>query len=162
MGFGAERVSGAQRRPGRLFTTEPRQPRGAPWPPPRAAALSAIDRRVGARSLRIERASKAERLKRSGIPLFPNWRARRSENPDLRWIQSGLRDEWESACDKVGVRNVSVYPGTKHTTATDLIRRGYTAKQVQRVLGHASERSTDAYVVLADTDTIDVFRRKRP
>jgi hypothetical protein len=64
---------------------------------------------------------------------------------------------WEAACEVAGISGVSLYPGTKHTTATELIRRGVDPKIVQRALGHAAPRSTDHCVVLADRDTIDVF-----
>ena len=107
---------------------------------------------------RIDRATKAERLRRVGVSLFPNWRARRHLNPDRRWSHCSITWEWKAACDAVGVSGVSVYPGTKHSTATDLIRRGVNRERVQKALGHADPRSTDHYVQLADRDTIEIFR----
>ena len=55
-----------------------------------------------------------------------------------------------------------LYAGTKHSTATELFRRGVDRTLIQAALGHADARSTDAYVVLADADTLDVFRRRKP
>lgn len=109
---------------------------------------------------RIERATKAERLRKVGVPLFPNWRARPKLNLDRRWTHASITWEWQKACAAAGVRGVSVYPGTKHTTATDLFRQGVDKDLIQRGLGHKDSRSTDHYVVLADADTLDVFRRR--
>ena len=53
-----------------------------------------------------------------------------------------------------------MYPGTKHTTATELIRRGEARETVQALLGHADPRSTDHYVVLADRFVTDTLRRR--
>jgi len=51
-----------------------------------------------------------------------------------------------------------VYPGTKCSTATDLIRQGVSPKLLQRFLGHADQRSTDGYVVLAEAEVKDLVR----
>lgn len=111
---------------------------------------------------RLGRATAGERLRRVGVPLFPNWRARRHENPSRRWTHDSLRATWEAACEIAGVRGVPLYAGTKHSTATELFRRGVDRTRIQAALGHADARSTDAYVVLADADTLDVFRRRKP
>jgi site-specific recombinase XerD len=55
---------------------------------------------------------------------------------------------------------VSIYPGTKHTTVTELIRRGEARETLQALLGHADPRSTDHYVVLADRFVADTIRRR--
>jgi integrase len=81
-------------------------------------------------------------------------------NPDRRWTHASITAAWSAACTQVGVVGVSVYPGTKHSTATELFRRGIPRETIQKALGHADPRSTDHYVVLADEDTLDVFRRR--
>ena len=70
-----------------------------------------------------------------------------------------MRRTWEKAARQVGV-SVSMYPGTKHTTATELIRRGEARQTVQALLGHSDPRSTDHYVVLADRFVTDPIRRR--
>lgn len=108
---------------------------------------------------RIEQASPAERLQRVGVPLFPTMQtANKLNSPKARWSHGGLWQEWRRACDRANVRRVSLYPGTKHTTATDLARQGVDAKRLQRFLGHADPRSTDAYVVLGSRDVKDLVR----
>ena len=45
-----------------------------------------------------------------------------------------------------------------HTTATELIRKGATQKQVQTLLGHKVAASTEKYVVMAGSDAQDLLR----
>ena len=91
------------------------------------------------------------------MALFPNWHAR---NETRRWTTSTMTKAWNVAARSVGV-TVSLYPGTKHTTLTNLARQGVDAKRLQRFAGHADRRSTDHYVLLADQDTVDIMRRGR-
>jgi len=110
---------------------------------------------------RIEQASAEERLKRLGVPLFPTMqRANRAWSPNARWSHWGLWSEWRAASERAGVRVVSLYRATKHTTATDLVRQGVDAKTLQRFLGHADARSTDAYVALGSRDVKDLLRAR--
>lgn len=106
---------------------------------------------------RLSKASAEERLRKRGVPLFPNWKAR---NETRRWTTSTMTKAWNVAAKSVGV-TVSLYPGTKHTTLTHLARQGVDAKRLQRFAGHADRRSTDHYVLLADQDTVDMMRRGR-
>jgi len=105
---------------------------------------------------RVSRASKEEQLRRRGVPLFPNWRARAEGG---RWTTHTMTIAWSRAAKRIGV-SVSLYAGTKHTTMTDLARQGIDARVLQRFAGHADRRSTDGYVVLADRDTVEIMRRR--
>ncbi len=103
---------------------------------------------------RREQATAEERL-HGQVPLFPNPLAR---NPDKRWTTQALIYAWNKAAREVGV-TVSMYPGTKHATATELIRRGEARETVQALLGQADPRSTDHYVQLSNRFVADTIRR---
>jgi len=108
---------------------------------------------------RIERATSAELLRRKDVLLFVNWTAR---NPLRMWSAWAIRDEWVRACEKAGVRYVSPYPSTRHSTATDLLRTGKASiKQVQTLLGHKAASSTEVYTRLAGGGSQDLFRDTR-
>jgi integrase len=96
-----------------------------------------------------------ERL-RGPVPLFVNPTAR---NAERRWIANALREEWKRAAGRVGVYGVPMYPGTKHATATDALRRGVPLEKVQELLGHSDARSTLRYAKLAKRAALDVLRR---
>lgn len=74
------------------------------------------------------------------------------------WAKSALRRRWEAACAKVGVR-IGLYNGTKHTLATEQIRRGTTERTLQAILGHADAKSTRRYARLADQAVVEALRR---
>lgn len=93
----------------------------------------------------------------AGAPLFVNPAARHDAG---RWIGSALRREWNRAAAKIGVR-VSMYEGTKHTTATEALRSGRRLEEIQHALGHRDRRSTERYARLADVARVeDLFRRR--
>jgi integrase len=94
-----------------------------------------------------------------GSPLFFNPTAR---TRDKRWLSNPLRDEWNRAAEKVGVR-VKMYEGTKHTSATEALRGGRRREEIQKTLGHKDRRSTERYAKLAEVTPVDdIFRRRNP
>ena len=99
-------------------------------------------------------ASPEDRLRRADVPLFPNPRT------GGRWSHHALAREWERAQARAGVSRVALYAGTKHTTSTDLVRQGVDPMTLQRFLGHADRRSTDAYLVLGSSDVKDAVRSR--
>jgi integrase len=93
-----------------------------------------------------------------GSALFVNPTARR---PGSRWLSNPLREEWNRAAEKVGVR-VKMYEGTKHTSATEALRGGRRMEEIQKALGHRDRRSTEKYAKLAEVTPVDdIFRRRK-
>jgi len=88
----------------------------------------------------------------AAAPLFPNPRTGRM------WPHKALQRVWNQALERAGLPHVSLYEGTKHTMATDAIRRGVPERALQRFLGHASVQSTRRYARLADNALIEVLR----
>ena len=84
--------------------------------------------------------------------LFPNPRT------GQMWPHKALQRVWNEALDRAELPHVSLYEGTKHTMATDAIRRGVPERALQRFLGHASVQSTRRYARLADNALIEVLR----
>lgn len=107
---------------------------------------------------RLAQLTPAEKLKGTGR-LFVNPDGR---DPEGRWSHDAIANVWGAACRKVGVKGVSPYTGTKHATATDLLRRGETLETVRKFLGHRDARSTERYAKLDDRSVSDAMRRRRP
>jgi hypothetical protein len=59
---------------------------------------------------------------------------------------------------EAGLTHVPLYEGTKHSFATDAIRRGVPERLLQRYLGHASIILTRRYARLADTAFVEAPR----
>jgi len=74
------------------------------------------------------------------------------------WAHKALARVWARAVEAAGLPHISLYEGTKHTFATDAIRRGVPERHLQRFLGHASIQSTRRYARLADNALIEVLR----
>ncbi len=89
-------------------------------------------------------------------PLFFNPRTGR------RWSHWALRDRWIRAAQSVGIEGVRLYEGTKHTMATDAVRRGVTERALQTFLGHRDVRSTRQYARLSDDALVSVLRPRYP
>ena len=60
----------------------------------------------------------------------------------------GLRRTWANACKKVGVSGVSIYEGTKHSTATHLKALGADDRLLAQLMGHRDVRSVEKYAKL--------------
>ena len=84
-------------------------------------------------------------------------------NPNTNgpWAETSLKRAWYKACDKVGV-SVSLYTGTKHSTATELRRQGVPLDVIQKLCGHRDPRSTEVYAKLADQALVEAIRRPGP
>ena len=102
------------------------------------------------RSSAVRYVDRAGRL--TGALLFPNPRTGRM------WAHKALHRVWNNAVHAAGLPHVSLYEGTKHSMATDAIRRGVPERHLQRFLGHASVQSTRRYARLADNALIEVLR----
>lgn len=68
---------------------------------------------------------------------------------------------WEifrDAAKKVGVDNLTMYQGLKHSFASQAINRGVPKEVIQKILGHLNSKSTDRYAKL-ELDTLRAHLR---
>lgn len=56
-----------------------------------------------------------------------------------------LRRIWHRACKKAGVPHIKLYNGTRHSTATDALRKTGSLYKVSKLLGHSSMKMTEKY-----------------
>jgi integrase len=61
------------------------------------------------------------------------------------WSTQVLQDWWGEACQNLGIEGVSLYPGTKHTTANALRGMGYTPEQIKGFTGHRTGQAFRRY-----------------
>jgi integrase len=88
--------------------------------------------------------SKAAQL--AGAPLFPNPGA---TNPTRRWTDGAVHKVWNRAAAASGHPGVSLYEGTKHTTATHLLATGAADERTWMALtGHSETRTFRRYADL--------------
>lgn len=72
-----------------------------------------------------------------------------------------LRKWWTKACQQVGVEGVSHYPGTRHSSLTDINRRfGYArAKQAS---GNRTNRALERYLIATEEELRELYVAARP
>jgi len=95
----------------------------------------------------------------TGAPLFELPYCGHGRYPAGPWCKKALEREWRAACASVGVTS-KLYEGTKHSTATDLLRSGVQERTIQALLGHRDMRSTRRYARLADEAIVEAIRRR--
>jgi integrase len=66
----------------------------------------------------------------------------------LPFQKDGYRRFWRTVRDESGLSNVRLYD-IRHTAASEMLRRGMTLREVQRILGHSSSRMTERYAHFA-------------
>lgn len=106
---------------------------------------------TGSRS--TSRARRASRARRSS----PSSTAAEESDRPAPWSTSSMRRVWRAACTATGVE-ISLYEGTKHSRATDLLRQGVSERVLEALLGHRDERSTQRYARLVDEALVDALR----
>jgi hypothetical protein len=79
------------------------------------------------------------------VAVLRTWAPR----PAGPWYKKALEREWRAACAAVGVTS-TLYEGTKHSTATAMLRRGVQERTIQALLSHRDARSTRRYARLGD------------
>lgn len=70
---------------------------------------------------------------------FPNARGN-------RYNANRINDAWRRGCKKAEVPYVSVYPSTRHTTATAYASRGVSQGEISRMLGQSTPSMSEKYV----------------
>ena len=103
---------------------------------------------------RLDQVQPSDRLQ-GQIPLFINPTGRVAAR---RWLGNALRTRWNLYARQVLGVHVPMYEGTKHSTATDAIRRGVSLEQIQAALRHADAASTRVYAKLARSGSFDIPR----
>jgi len=63
----------------------------------------------------------------------------------LPYSESYARKLWNAACKKLGIEGVSLYSGTRHSVASQLVNRGVSLEIIASLLGHTNVRTTQRY-----------------
>lgn len=103
-----------------------------------------------------EHVSAERRLADPDGPLFLNPDA---YNADGRWAVGAMRRAWAKACADAGVAGVSLYTGTKHSTATHLKGLGADDRVLAQLMGHRDLRSVTRYAKLSPSAIDRAMRR---
>ncbi len=135
-----------------------------PVRPSEAAALDVRHFNLASRIVTIEQALDSDRSlktrksrKAYEIPLSRSWDAscisgrfgKEIAFPNkinARYSAHTLNEAWKRACSRAKVPYVSLYPSTRHTTATSYAARGASEEQIEGMLGHSTRGMSKKYV----------------
>jgi integrase len=77
-----------------------------------------------------------------------------------RFGKNLLYQIWQRACSELGIEGVPLYPGTKHSTASDLARK-FPSALVQKTTGHTS-KAFERYLVLGEEECVSLYEEASP
>ncbi len=63
----------------------------------------------------------------------------------MPWGQNVFRRTWERECNRLYIEGVALYPGTRHSSATQATDRGVDSRIMKDMLGHGTFKMTDRY-----------------
>lgn len=79
-----------------------------------------------------------------------------------RWTYWAQRAEWSAAGARMGLPNVRLYEGTKHSTLTALRSAGVEMDVIQRAARHKDRRTTERYAQLGDFAVVEALKKRSP
>lgn len=95
-------------------------------------------------------------------PRFPKDYIFLNVNTGRPYRVNNLEGIWNKACAKVGVDNITLYEGTRHSVASQAATRGVSLFKIGEVLGHSDKRTTERYAKMDVSDQIEVFESPSP
>lgn len=73
-----------------------------------------------------------------------------------------LYRDWKMACKAVGIENVDLYGGTKHSTAMGLrLNNAATYEEIRKITGHTTNKAFDRYLKLEGESVKGLLSRRR-
>lgn len=73
--------------------------------------------------------------------------------------ESWLRKKWNEACQKAGIKGVTLYEGTRHSIASQAANRGESLYLISKFLGHTNSKMTERYAHVAGNALRTISRR---
>ena len=77
--------------------------------------------------------------------------------PGQKFGDKYLYKWWKRACKELGIENIDLYGGTKHTTVTGASER-LTPEQIKRGTGHATNKAFERYFQREARDAVQVYQ----
>ena len=79
-----------------------------------------------------------------------------------KWGKTFMWRQWKKACESINLKGVSLYPGTRHTSAKALLQGGHTPEQIMRTTGHTTKSAFARYLTVDEDERRSVFAATSP
>jgi len=73
-----------------------------------------------------------------------------------------LYKQWRVACDNLGLGGVSLYPGTRHTTAVAMRGNKISPESIKRAMGTKSNKAFERYLQVTGNELRTLYQDTRP
>lgn len=73
-----------------------------------------------------------------------------------------LTKQWRKACDKAEVAGITLYEGTRHSLASQLVNRDKSLMKIGALLGHSTSKMTERYSHLESSNSKELARINKP
>ena len=78
-------------------------------------------------------------------------------NPGQKFGDKYLYKWWKRACRELGIENIDLYGGTKHTTVTAASEM-LTPEQIKKGTGHSTNKAFERYFQRKERDAVQVYQ----
>lgn len=92
--------------------------------------------------------------------LFRHEKGNGNAKPGTQFGRDYLTRWWNEACRNLGVEGVSLYPGTRHSTAVAL-KEGRSAEDIKRGMGTRSNKAFERYLQLTSAEQLSIYQDAR-
>jgi len=95
--------------------------------------------------------------------IFRHLKGFGSAKPHEGFGKGYLNSVWKNACKEIGIKGVSIYPGTKHSTVMDMRNeQGLSKSDCKEATGHVSNKAFDRYCEVQDDALRSLYKDNRP
>lgn len=74
-----------------------------------------------------------------------------------RYTDDYLRERFYEACDKAGLKRIKLKNATRHSFGMGLVKRGYDAWQISKIMNHSDIKITEHYIKMLDEDIAGAY-----
>lgn len=92
--------------------------------------------------------------------FFRHKKGNGAAKPNTKFGRDYLQRWWNKACSNLNIKGVSLYPGTRHSTAVDL-RKRKTPESIKRTTGHKNNRAFERYLQVTGDELRQLYTDTR-
>ncbi len=94
------------------------------------------------------------------LPFFRHEKGNGAASPGSRFGKDYLYRVWREACKRLGIDGVSLYPGTRHSSAVDL-RQRHSPEAIRRATMHQTNKAFERYLQITGDELREIYADTR-
>ncbi|MEJ5359903.1 MAG: tyrosine-type recombinase/integrase [Desulfobacterales bacterium] len=94
------------------------------------------------------------------LPFFRHTKGNGAAQPGAKFGKDFLYRVWRDACKRLGIEGVSLYPGTRHSSAVDL-RQRHSPEAIRRATMHQTNKAFERYLQVTGDELREIYADTR-